>query len=745
MRPLGLLILLAAFPAAALPAAGPALPDTLAEVGHYSPRPEGSTAEADLLSLVQVRLRSEGLAPTTFDFSSADFAHSFSRCLRVDIPGTSRDTLIVAVPLDTPAGAIPGADGSINVALALDLVSRVAGTTPPLSLTVLFLGAELGDTAAGYPLGSTLFLRDFRPDFRTAVLYLDLRDPSARVVVKPGGRGIVTPSWLVERCVQSLERAGLPFDLPGDQAQLFRMGATDERTLIEPYLLAGYPAVGLESAAGSLPGPGLSPGAGSPLGADVARLGSLGAFLDAFVAAGAAGVPDGWDRHYVLLQAAGASLVIDEQAYVIILFTVLVAAFLYALVFVRRLRKYLRTLFRNALAIVPLALLSFLFLAAGTYALQAILVIRGFVREWTYDPFAFLALKACVALFLYGVLYNLFRRFPIPRNGSFYSAAALLFLLVDIIAVAAINISFTWYFLWAFVFVFFSALAPNRYAKFALFLPAPFWGIRGVLAVFRAPALPFVRFLLLSPVWGNLLIAGACLPFVLVLLRLGLVFPGRGIFRRRRRELVIAGLMMSAGAALAVHLLTFSPFSPASPQPVTATQTIEVGASGETTSTSLAVESPAPLGTLIVSGASGSTSFPATQTTAFLPLPAIPVPVSVLVDSRQFLQQRNITLRLSMPRSPRSLAVSLTSDDDFILIDSSFPSVRESPREYRLLVGAFAPNPVPLELSLPTGGVFLLTLTMEFDEPLIGISLSTRPDLVVTPRVRVVQRLEIRT
>jgi hypothetical protein len=117
----------------------------------------------------------------------------------------------------------------------------------------------------------------------------------------------------------------------------------------------------------------------------------------------------------------------------------------------------------------------------------------------------------------------------------------------------------------------------------------------------------------------------------------------------------------------------------------------------------------------------------------------------VLVDSRQFLQQRNISVRLSMPQSPRSLSVSLSSDDDFILIDSSFPSVRESPREYRLLIGAFAPNPVPLELSLPTGGVFLLPLSMEFDEPLIGVSLSTRPDLRVTPRVRVVQRMEIRT
>ena len=33
--------------------------------------------------------------------------------------------------------------------------------------------------------------------------------------------------------------------------------------------------------------------------------------------------------------------------------------------------------------------------------------------------------------------------------------------------------------------------------------PAPFWGLKGVILVFLAPALPFCRFFLLSPLWGK--------------------------------------------------------------------------------------------------------------------------------------------------------------------------------------------------------------------------------------------------
>ena len=158
---------------------------------------------------------------------------------------------ILAVPIDSPPDAGPGADGSINVALALDLLDHVRGTTPPLSLVVLFLGAEYGDTDA-YPMGSTLFLRDFQPDYRAVVLYLNLRGVPGRVLVRSGGRGIVSPFWLMSRGMDSLSAAHVPYRLQADAVQAFRLGTTEERTLIEPYLKAGYPSIGLE---GDITGP----------------------------------------------------------------------------------------------------------------------------------------------------------------------------------------------------------------------------------------------------------------------------------------------------------------------------------------------------------------------------------------------------------------------------------------------------------------------------------------------------------
>jgi hypothetical protein len=388
---------------------------------------------------------------------------------------------------------------------------------------------------------------------------------------------------------------------------------------------------------------------------------------------------------------------------------------------------------------------SFLFLAAGTYALQAVLALRRFGGLWTYAPLPFLGLKVCFALFLYAVLYNVFRRLPFPRSGSFYSAAALFFLLVDIAVVAVFNVSFTYYFLWAYLFVFMSVLVRNRYAKALLFLPAPLLGLRGLITVFLTPALPFCHFLLLSPLGGNLLVAGVSLPFVLVLARLGLLFPGRGILRRRVREFVLAGVFLAAGAALGVHLLTFSPFSAATPQPLTVVQRITVGPTGETSATSLDINSPAPLGALSITDPGGVRAVDPDTTSLTLPLPVIPSPVSIAEVSRQLLQQRNVTITVSMPSRPQLMSVALSAAEDFVLLDSSFPSVRESPRAYRLLIGALPPNPLPLQVTLPTGRTFTIVLTMRFDGPLIGAAVDGGQRARVSPQVVIVQSLELRT
>ncbi len=128
----------------------------------------------------------------------------------------------------------------MGVALAIDLLDHVRGQTPPLGLVVLFLGAEFGDEAP-YPMGSTLFLRDFQPDTPASVLYLNLRSVPSRIVVRGSASGIVTPYWLMKRCVDALQASGVPYRLQADEMQAFRLAATEERTQIEPWLKAGVP------------------------------------------------------------------------------------------------------------------------------------------------------------------------------------------------------------------------------------------------------------------------------------------------------------------------------------------------------------------------------------------------------------------------------------------------------------------------------------------------------------------------
>jgi hypothetical protein len=734
-----LVLLLLAAPSGALPAQARAAraewtAETLLKaVSAYPERREGSASESALLDWIGARLAEMDLHPVPFDFSRSDFAHSFSRCLRVDVKGRSRDSLILAVPVDSFPGAAPGEDGSINAALAMDLLRNLKGTTPSLSLIVLFLGAELGKTD-DYPMGSNLFLRDYQPDYRAAVLYLNLRSVPDAILVRGVGRGIVSPFWLMNRCADSLRASLVPYRLQADEVQAFRLGAAEERTLIEPYLRAGYPSIGLEGDYGAPRLPG-SPD----------MLTSLAGFLRGFLESGRDGIPEEWDRHYVLVQAGDLSLIVGEKAYVAIFGGSLAAVLLFALAALGRLKKYVRTFGRNIGAVVPLAALAFAFLLAGTYAVNGILALRAFPLLWRFAPLEFLGLKICTALFLAAALYNPFRRLPVPRNGSFYSAAALFFLLVETAVVAAFDISLTWYFLWAFLLVFLSTLVPNRWAKAALALPAPFWGILGIVKVFLVPALPFCRLITLSPVAGNLLIAGACLPFILILLRLGLIFPGRGLFRRGRRELILAGVLLVAGGLLAARLLTFSPFSPDSPQQISATQTIIVDAGGRTSSTSLAMESAAPVRGVSLSSPGGF-PVPAWEWTGGpVSLPPVDSPVGVAVSSGQFLQQRTVTLTVAMSSPPRSFTVAVESGDDFVLFDSSFPALRLGPHSYQLLVGAFPPAPLSLQLSLPAQRTFTLTITADFDSPLIGVEVRVRPDAQVATRVRVVRTVQLRT
>ncbi|MBN1837159.1 MAG: hypothetical protein JW820_14985 [Spirochaetales bacterium] len=684
------------------------------------PRIEGSASELQLLELVEARLADLRVPYSRFGFRESDLTHSFSTCLEANLPGLLPDTLVLVAPLNHPPEASPEQDGSINTALALAILERYSREPPPLSLKVLFLGAEYGgdpildspeaeaaESDAGeeddYPKGSRLFLRDFYPEHRAMVLYLNLERIPSRLQLRAGGRGIESPYWLIDRLTTSLNATDIFFLVRGNENQIFRVGLTSERTIIEPYLDAGYPAASLEGEYAAL----------SPLEQENWVF-AFNLFFASFLEGFRDGIPETWDHHYLFFQARGFYLSISEKTYVIILIAVLAGILLYGLIFTRRLRKYLRVLLRSFWALPTMLAFIFVLLFLASWAIEAVLALRNMPSLWEELPLLFLAFKITLPLLVLFILLNFLHRLPIPRRGSFYSAAALLFLLVDIIVLAIINISFTYYFLWAFAFALLFSAASNRVLKVLLFLAAPYWIVKTVFELFTLPRLEFCQVLLLSKVSGNLLIAVVLLPFVLMFIRLRLIFPPLHIVTdRARRNATAALFVVVTGGLLSVFFL-YSPYAGGRPQPVTAHYRIDAD-SGENR---LDLSSPAPLGSVRVRNAQESTVVSTQARRIEIPLPATEELLETRTSSVGFLDRKNVSLTLLPAGRPYRVYLRISSADEFTLFDANFPYLRgPAGTQYEILIGANPPVPLPVELTVPRDRDFRVEIRMDYLTP----------------------------
>ncbi len=454
-RALAVTILFAACHAAA---AAADFTSDLAAIASFYPRTEGSAEEAGLLAWIDARVAETGTRAVPFDFAQSAEGYSRSACRSIRIEGRLPDTLIVVAPLNHDADAPPGSCGDANIALALALVRRARAATPPVSLEVLFLGAEYG--GEGYPMGSALYLRDRSPTVPAAVVYLALRSGAAPVEVGASGRGVGSPAWLVTRATTALGGAGVAYRLSAGELAVNRLGLGDRTTIVEPWLLAGVPAVALEDVATRATTiAAATPADGAP---DVA---ALEGFLVRFLELSIDGLEEDWDNHHLPITIGGRTIVLGEPVWVVLVAGTLALLLLSSLVFARGLKKYLRALGRTGWVLAPLLAVATAALLAATLGLEGLLALRGFPSLWTWGPGAFLAAKLAVAALLAAAVLLPLTRLGIGRFASFFSAAALLLLLVDVLIVAAIDVSLAGPFLWAFGWVFLASRAPPEDAQ----------------------------------------------------------------------------------------------------------------------------------------------------------------------------------------------------------------------------------------------------------------------------------------
>jgi hypothetical protein len=699
-------------------------------IEQLAPRLEGTGREAAALAYVRDRLAALGAQVREISYADSPTVHSFSAGLEASVAGTSPGTLLIVVPVDHAVRPSAGRDGSAGVALGLAAVAALLARPPALSCRVLFLGAEHG-TGADYPIGSRRYLEGYQPEGPVAVLYLDLRSAPARLRVLGGSNGIVSPQWLVERLTKALRRAGLPFRLRGNESQVLRLGVASDAGTLAPFLQAGLPTIGLTDAdEASRPS---TPSAATDSGEFLEGMGNLLAGLTDSLGQG---IPEEWDRHYLLFQIGGTGITVPERTYIVALAALVAACLLYAVLSGRRGRRY-AVAFLEGLWSVPLHLaLLALYALAATLAVEGLLAALDFPTLWQQAPLQLLLMKVLVGVSLFVLVTPLVTRAPFPRSDSFYAAAAIVFLVAGLVGTAVYEVSLAYYLAWALVFTLASSAARDRSAKILLFAVAPAWLLRAAIELFWLRELAFVRLVILDRLWGNLFVAAAVAPYYFMALRLRMLLPAR---RQRRRRLIVVtfGLAcLAAASATAAWVGYLRPYQDGDARPISARATLDY----ESGVAELELECPIAIREYSIATPAGSvrTATRARRATAAVEL--APDPLAVTTSSSAFLDRRNVSVTLTpSPGSdllPYELGLRLLGSQDFVLYDSTFPFARDpSGREYTIRVGVNPPSPLELQLTLPRGLEFELEITaryLQFPQALVVSS----PGAVIEPWLR---------
>ncbi len=705
---------------------------------------EGSIGERAVFEAIESSLDDAGIEYNRLRFEELPGVHSFSSVVHAHIPGRSDDRLAVAVPVSSPERAPLSKSGAINIAAALMAASRIEQTTPPVAIDFYFLGAERG-VSTDFPLGSRLVLDRVDADPPDALIYVDIagasgwESDSSELVLLSGSRGMVAPDWLARAARDSTKAAGIPTVIDDRATQLFRINAAPPgRTfLLEPWLSGDVPAVLLVDSDSrymerrdAFDTPFESPNSGNPDERQhAAEL--LAEALTELPQRFSAGIPRQWDRHTMALTVGENRYAVGERYYLMALLAVSGLAMLYGSIYRKPLARYIRTIRHNFWTLPVLFGTVFAYLGVSGAIAEWLLSFRPVPELWRYAPLMTVLFKLTLASALFQATYLLVGRLPLSRNGSFYTASALLIVFFSILVFAALNIALSAYFLVAFIFVFLFSVSRRKIMKLL-------WLAGSLVPLAILAGIAFTRFadevveFFVSGWLGDLLLSAALLPALLLFIRLGFLFShprkGRSAFAVK----LVTTVLVTATAALAVYLLTFPPFDDETPQIVRVTDSrdFDEGLRAiELTSNAALPELEYSRTRYVPEGA---------RTVYRREDPDMPQRMLSVrqIDRESFLGRTHYRLEVDAPQRIRSLDIELHSDAPLLLYNANFPFTPvEDGRRTILHIGRNPPRPLELELVIPTE----VEVALKYDAELSAIPPRTETPHVL-PFARTIER-----
>jgi hypothetical protein len=693
------------------------------------PRLEGSPAARHVTELIAERLKQLGVAYFFQDFREVEEDHSFGESVITEIEGELPDSFLICVPIDHDTDRTIANDGAAGVALALEIARRAARSKPPLTIRIAFLAAENGN---GGPegLGTRRLLEETFPEAPMAVLYLDVRRVPAAVRIQAGADRMISPLWLVRDSLETMNRVGLPSAIDPLAFQLLRLGAaSDSSRPIAAYLEQELPAVLLETNDVRLP---------MPIEDWYAR---FFAFFDALIRIHRDGIPRTWDTHYLFAEFGDRVVFVSETTYVIGVVILLGMAVFLVRLFQRSVSADLEET-RRHLWLLPLLLGAvFLFLVGSTALIREIQRVRVNGQLWRAAPLLFLALKGVVAsmmLVAFHVVVTRALRENLRRvTDRFFPTTALLLVLFDMFVVALVDISLTVYFVVPLILILAYEMVRSLHVRLVLTSLAALELLFFGLLMFLGPGTEFQRSVLLSTYRGNLILAAAVAPFVVLALDLS---HGLAESTPAFRRLVLA-ILVGLSTVLVGAALVLPAFGPDHLQPVQVLQLVDV----EGGENRILLNSPARLGSLTLQSGTTRRSFESQQRTLETTGEDPGNLLSISTSGQSILDRDNVQLILHSRGGPDRLRVAISSDSGFVVYDSEFPVTRElDGKRHVLHVGDFPPSPLTVNLTLPKSRTFTLEVTAEYADPPVALDVEGRY-LSVERQLRFRRRFRVQT
>ncbi len=655
-------------------------------ISKLFPHTDGSAHEKQLIQYISERLDNMRVHYSVSDFSNASGYHSFSSIIEAKIEGEKKDELVLVIPLSRPLLYDEAPSGILNIITGLQLLEAMSEKTPPIGLKVLFIGGEWDEKEEFSP-GSRLFLSNFFPNAPVAFLYLNFPENPGRVRLKTGGKGFIAPRWLIERVGQALNRTALDYYSISHETQIFRLGIGDENSNIAPFLEQGYPALALE-------------GEETETDQDITVwISNIISFINNFMEKSTDGFSTGGESHYQFIRIGGETKIISEAAYIRIIFFLSLLLIIYPFFARKRFSRYLNLIGKHIWIIPVMVGLIFLFLLLGTFFIETVLRVQNTPDLWKATPLSFFLLKISGALTLYWIVHKLLNRLPFSRRGNFYSATAIFLLIILFLLVCIINISFAYIVMWSLLFAFLFSIFRRRIIKLLCLLLSMVWLFYFSYVVFITPQIDLARILLFSRFAGNGFLALLLLPHIFLFIRLSFLFyiPRKGVRIGVDRGILI--FLFSFTIGIGIFLLSTSPYSEGTPQPLRINERIDL----ENQIKTVLLESPAPFGVDEIEYSGRVLKVNPKSREANLPIGLCPPSPEIDLQLIPFLGRQEIKLGLSITGEDQEnlhkVILTLRSPKEIILLDSNYPYSLDSVLDSaRIHLGAYPP--IPLEISL---------------------------------------------